>query len=83
MSKRSLYFSIVRLLKALKYDAEVNEANFKDPNGRIEFITSMNAVMENLSSFQGKLKGAVAKEKNDKDSLNRDAETMRYNKYLF
>ena len=58
----------------------MNEANFKDPNGAHEYITLINNIRDSLSSFQAKLKSEVAREKNEKDSLNRDAETERYNR---
>jgi len=66
----------------LKFEAAQNELNFPETNGASEFITYMNTVIENLASFQGKLKSAVLREKNDKDQLNREADNERFNRYF-
>ena len=82
VSKRSLFFAYIRLLKVLKFEAAQNELNFPETNGASEFIIHMNTVIEILSSFQGKLKSAVLREKNDKDQLNRQADNERFNRYF-
>ena len=66
----------------LKFEAAQNELNFPETNGASEFIIHMNTVIEILSSFQGKLKSAVLREKNDKDQLNREADNERFNRYF-
>ena len=71
------------MLKVLKFEAGQNEFNFPRPNGAHEYITHLNSVIENLASYQAKLKSAVQQEKNDKDDINRDADGERYMKYVY
>ena len=80
VSKRSLLFAHVRLLKVLKFEALQNELNFPDPHGYIEYITHINNVLEDLSSFQAKIKEGVETEKNEKDKINREANNERFNR---